>query len=40
MITKMAQLNRPDLIFVTDILDYICEENSVVWTNVRFLQRI
>ena len=27
----------PDLIFVTDITDYICGEKSVMWRNFRFL---
>ena len=27
----------PDLIFVTDITDYICGENSLMWRNFRFL---
>ena len=26
-----------DLKFVTDIMDYICGENSVIWRNFRFL---
>ena len=26
-----------DLIFVTDITDYICGEKSVMWRNFRFL---
>ena len=29
-----------DLIFVTDITDYICGEKSVMWRNFRFLLRI
>ena len=29
--------SAPDLIFVTDITDYICGEKSVMWRNFRFL---
>ena len=33
-----GSLIHPELIFVTDITDYICGEKSVMWQNFRFLQ--
>ena len=33
----IVRRSAPDLIFVTDITDYICGEKSVMWRNFRFL---
>ena len=34
---KRAARAKTDLIFVTDIIHYICGEESVMWKNFKFL---